>query len=173
MYRCVSTSYMWMVSLFSYHGLMLLYGALIAWNTRKISMSLMNDAKAIAMTIYTCTVLSIIGAPVSILVNGDHNLNYGISEFCVIFATTILLLFCFVPKVLYGCTSRLTLSPFVVGLFLGTPQPEVHRGQPCFFCLSEHLDLIYIEGSHVLSVYRNTSMKYIGATMFCLFIGTP
>ncbi|XP_069119102.1 gamma-aminobutyric acid type B receptor subunit 1-like [Argopecten irradians] len=98
-YKCASDSYVWMAVLFSYNGLLMLYGAIIAWNTRKISMTLLNDAKSIAMTIYTSTVLSIFGVPVSILVESDLNLNYGISEFCIIFATTILLVFCFVPKV--------------------------------------------------------------------------
>ncbi|XP_033758999.1 gamma-aminobutyric acid type B receptor subunit 2-like [Pecten maximus] len=98
-YKCSSENFLWMAILFSYNGLLMLYGALIAWNTRKISMTLLNDAKSIAMTIYTSTVLSIFGVPVSVLVERDLNLNYGISEFCIIFATTILLVFCFVPKV--------------------------------------------------------------------------
>ncbi|XP_060073113.1 gamma-aminobutyric acid type B receptor subunit 2-like [Ylistrum balloti] len=98
-FKCSSESYLWVAVLFSYNGLLMLYGAVIAWNTRKISMTLLNDAKSIAMTIYTSTVLSIFGVPVSVLVKSDLNLNYGISEFCIVFATTILLVFCFVPKV--------------------------------------------------------------------------
>ena len=91
--------------LFGYKGLVLLYGARLAWETRNVHISLLNDATTIAITIYTVAVLCAVVVPVSIVMEEYADLAYGISATTLIFATTLLQILCIFPKV--GKASRI------------------------------------------------------------------
>ena len=50
----------WTVALYAKHGLLLMFGAFLAWETRKIYMPVLNDSKQIGKLILHQNILSII-----------------------------------------------------------------------------------------------------------------
>ena len=87
--------------MFTYKGLLLLFGIFLAWETRNVSIPALNDSKYIGMSVYNVFVLSIIGASVSLAFEGSvhHEAPYAILSMCLIVSTSVTLLLVFVPKV--------------------------------------------------------------------------
>lgn len=80
-------------------GLLLLFGAFIAVETRNIKMNLLNEAKEIALTIYTVLVLAGIGVTISFVVQDNNDFKYGVMSSFIILGTTVMLASCLFPKV--------------------------------------------------------------------------
>ncbi|XP_063956536.1 gamma-aminobutyric acid type B receptor subunit 1-like isoform X1 [Lytechinus pictus] len=87
----------WNGSLFVLNGLLLIFGAFLAWETRKVTVPALNDSKYIGMSVYNVVVLSFVGVPVSLVLD-DVNAHYAIIANFVFFATTLTLCMVFVPK---------------------------------------------------------------------------
>ena len=87
--------------LFAYKGILLLFGLFLAWETRNVSIPVLNDSKYIGMSVYNVAVLSIIGAIVAFAMDGSvhYEALYAISSLCLIVCTSVTLLLVFVPKV--------------------------------------------------------------------------
>ena len=96
---CSSDSYVWTGILMAIKGLLLLFGAFIAVETRNIKMNLLNEAKEIALTIYTVLVLAGIGVPISFVIDNNINFEYAVISSFIILGTTVLLSSCLFPKV--------------------------------------------------------------------------
>lgn len=96
---CSSKSYAWMGVIMAVKGLLLLFGAFIAVETRNIKMNLLNEAKEIALTIYTVLVLAGIGVPINFVVEKNIDFKYGVTSTFVILGTTVMLAACLFPKV--------------------------------------------------------------------------
>ncbi|VDH89291.1 5'-nucleotidase [Mytilus galloprovincialis] len=96
---CSSKSYAWMGVIMAVKGLLLLFGAFIAVETRNIKMNLLNEAKEIALTIYTVLVLAGIGVPINFVVEKNIDFKYGVTSIFVILGTTVMLAACLFPKV--------------------------------------------------------------------------
>ncbi|XP_058959557.2 gamma-aminobutyric acid type B receptor subunit 2-like [Pocillopora verrucosa] len=86
---------------FTYKGLLLLFGIFLAWETRNVSIPALNDSKYIGMSVYNVFVLSIIGASVSLAFQGSvhYEAPYAILSICLIMSTSVTLLLVFVPKI--------------------------------------------------------------------------
>lgn len=87
--------------MFTYKGLLLLFGIFLAWETRNVAIPALNDSKYIGMSVYNVFVLSIIGASVSLAFQGSlhYEAPYAILSICLIMSTSVTLLLVFVPKV--------------------------------------------------------------------------
>ena len=96
---CSSNSYTWIGVLLASKGLLLLFGSFIAVETRNIKLNLLNDAKEIALTIYTVLVLAGIGVPISFVVKTNVDFKYGVTSTFIILGTTVMLASCLLPKV--------------------------------------------------------------------------
>ncbi|XP_071490406.1 gamma-aminobutyric acid type B receptor subunit 1-like [Diadema antillarum] len=79
------------------NGLLLIFGAFLAWETRKVTVPALNDSKYIGMSVYNVVVLSFVGLPVSLVLD-DVNAHYAIIATFIFFATTLTLCMVFVPK---------------------------------------------------------------------------
>lgn len=90
-------------------GLLLLFGAFIAVETRNIKMNLLNEAKEIALTIYTVLVLAGIGVPINFVVEKNIDFKYGVTSIFVILGTTVMLAACLFPKVYLNNVNFATL----------------------------------------------------------------
>nr|AQX17742.1 metabotropic gaba receptor [Bathocyroe fosteri] len=85
-------------SAFIYKGVLLVFGAFIAFQTRNISIPALNDSKYIGISIYTIVVVSAIVCPVSLFLKAQPELQFGIQAAGIIFTLTVMLCLVFLPK---------------------------------------------------------------------------
>ncbi|XP_072031852.1 gamma-aminobutyric acid type B receptor subunit 2-like [Amphiura filiformis] len=90
----------WLVPLYSYKGLLLLFGTFLAWETRKVQIPALNDSKLIGICVYNVIVLCIVGVSVSFLISNNTSALFIFTSSIVIFCTTLTLIVVFVPKVI-------------------------------------------------------------------------
>ncbi|XP_071854123.1 gamma-aminobutyric acid type B receptor subunit 1-like isoform X2 [Apostichopus japonicus] len=81
----------------SINGVLLMFGAFLAWETRHVTVKALNDSKYIGMSVYTVVVLSFVGAPVALAID-DVALHYALISTFIFFATTLTLCLVFIPK---------------------------------------------------------------------------
>ncbi|XP_038052112.1 gamma-aminobutyric acid type B receptor subunit 1-like [Patiria miniata] len=87
----------WVGTLICIEGLLLVFGAFLAWETRKVTVPALNDSKYIGMSVYNTVILSFIVVPVSLILD-EVNARYVIMSIFNVFATTLTLCLVFVPK---------------------------------------------------------------------------
>ncbi|XP_041354484.1 gamma-aminobutyric acid type B receptor subunit 2-like [Gigantopelta aegis] len=85
---------------FGFQATILLFGVFLAFTTRKVNIPILNDSKVIGLCIYNVIVLSIVGVPISLVLNDNFSLKYGLISTIIILGTTITQCLIFVPKVL-------------------------------------------------------------------------
>ncbi|XP_072016482.1 gamma-aminobutyric acid type B receptor subunit 2-like [Amphiura filiformis] len=90
----------WLAALYSYKALLLIFGAFLAWETRQVTISALNDSKLIGISVYNVIVLCTIGVSVSFVINNDPAILYIFTSCVLIFCTTITLIIVFVPKII-------------------------------------------------------------------------
>ncbi|XP_071510584.1 gamma-aminobutyric acid type B receptor subunit 2-like [Diadema antillarum] len=90
----------WMIAIYCYKGLLLVFGAFLAWETRKVTIPALNDSKLIGICVYNVVILSCIGVGVSFALIDDRASLFIFLSLIVIFCTTITLLVVFVPKMI-------------------------------------------------------------------------
>ncbi|XP_072029935.1 gamma-aminobutyric acid type B receptor subunit 1-like [Amphiura filiformis] len=89
----------WNGALFGVDGLLLIFGAFLAYETRHVRVPALNDSKYIGMSIYNVVILSFIGVPVSFVLD-DIDAHFIIISMFLIFATTLTLCLVFIPKLM-------------------------------------------------------------------------
>ncbi|XP_070551242.1 gamma-aminobutyric acid type B receptor subunit 2-like isoform X2 [Ptychodera flava] len=92
--------YIWLGLIYSVKMLLLLYGARLAWETRKVTIPELNDSKFIGLSIYNVTTLCIIGVPISAVLGEQVTVAYCLVASFILFCTTITLLLVFFPKII-------------------------------------------------------------------------
>ncbi|XP_020897182.1 gamma-aminobutyric acid type B receptor subunit 1 isoform X3 [Exaiptasia diaphana] len=92
-------TYKWLGILFAYKGLLLLFGAFLAWETRKVTITALNDSKHIGFSVYNVFVLCVVGAPMSLALKHQPDASFAIVSTIIIFATSLTIGFVFIPKV--------------------------------------------------------------------------
>ncbi|XP_072016481.1 gamma-aminobutyric acid type B receptor subunit 2-like [Amphiura filiformis] len=90
----------WLATLYSYKALLLIFGAFLAWETRQVTISALNDSKLIGISVYNVIVLCTIGVSVSFVINNDPAILYIFTSCVLLFCTTITLIIVFVPKII-------------------------------------------------------------------------
>ncbi|KAL9979471.1 hypothetical protein ACROYT_G017142 [Oculina patagonica] len=93
-------TYRWLGILCGYKGLLLLFGAFLAWETRNVTIPALNDSKYIGMSVYNVFILCVIGAPISLAMREKPDASFAIVSICIIICTSITLCLVFIPKVL-------------------------------------------------------------------------
>ncbi|XP_031555480.1 gamma-aminobutyric acid type B receptor subunit 2-like [Actinia tenebrosa] len=100
MEHCQSSStYLWLGILFGYKGILLLFGAFLAWETRKVTITALNDSKYIGFSVYNVFILCAIGVPVSLVLKDHPDASFSIISILIIFGTSLTICFVFIPKV--------------------------------------------------------------------------
>ncbi|XP_038066081.1 gamma-aminobutyric acid type B receptor subunit 1-like [Patiria miniata] len=96
-----SPRFLWIGIILCWKGILLMYGAVLAWETRKVTMPQLNDSKYIAVAIYNVAVPSIIVAPLVTFISSDMpGTSYILTASCIIFGTTVTNCLIFIPKVI-------------------------------------------------------------------------
>ncbi|XP_067676298.1 gamma-aminobutyric acid type B receptor subunit 2-like [Haliotis asinina] len=85
--------------LFSVQGILLMLGAFLAWETKKVKVEALNDSKNIAVCIYNSAVLGILHIIITATMTLQPNLEYGITATIYFITATAVQCIIFVPKV--------------------------------------------------------------------------
>ena len=80
-------------------GLLLLFGAYLAWETRKVHILALNDSKLIGLSLYNVIIPCILVIPILGVVADQPTIHFSLSSFLTIFCTSFTLSLVFVPKV--------------------------------------------------------------------------
>ncbi|XP_060533297.1 gamma-aminobutyric acid type B receptor subunit 2 isoform X2 [Cylas formicarius] len=87
-------------SIYAYKGLLMIFGAFLAWETRHVSIPALNDSRYVGFSVYNVVIMCILGAAVALaLVDHQDEMFLLISSF-IMFCTTITLCLVFVPKMI-------------------------------------------------------------------------
>lgn len=90
----------WLGVIYAYKGLMLAFGALMAWETRNVTFPALNDSKHIGISVYNVVFPCVLGMTIVNVVDYNPNVFYVVLSVLVVFCTTITLCIVFVPKVM-------------------------------------------------------------------------
>nr|XP_058964544.1 gamma-aminobutyric acid type B receptor subunit 2-like isoform X2 [Pocillopora verrucosa] len=89
----------WLGVIYAYKGLMLAFGALMAWETRNVTFPALNDSKHIGISVYNVVFPCALGMTIVNVVDYNPNVFYVVLSVLVVFCTTITLCIVFVPKI--------------------------------------------------------------------------
>ncbi|KAL5289009.1 GABBR1 family protein [Megaselia abdita] len=99
--HCESTkNSLWLGLLYSFKGLILVFGLFLAYETRSIKVKQINDSRYVGMSIYNVVVLCLITAPVGMVIASQQDASFAFVSLAVIFCCFLSMLLIFVPKVI-------------------------------------------------------------------------
>ncbi|XP_052745286.1 gamma-aminobutyric acid type B receptor subunit 2 isoform X2 [Bicyclus anynana] len=123
-------------AIYAYKGLLLVFGAFLAWETRHVSIPALNDSKHIGLSVYNVLIMCIMGAPCALVLADHKDVLFVLIAIFIIFCTTATLCLVFVPKLLElrrngsggtgGSRIRATLRP-AAPHECRDPGPELER----------------------------------------------
>lgn len=94
-------NFFWYYLIFSYKGLLLVFGLFLAYETRGVKLRQLNDSKLVGMCIYNVAILCFITGPVSLvnLMRQQANYHYLFVSITIIFCCSLSMILIFIPKV--------------------------------------------------------------------------
>ncbi|XP_067670378.1 gamma-aminobutyric acid type B receptor subunit 1-like [Haliotis asinina] len=108
---CVSDYHQYFsAALYIIHGVMLLIGTFLAWETRKVQIEDLNDSRSIGQCIYNTFVFSIISMVFSFVLENQVQVLYALHSGFVLFGTTMNIILLFVPKIIRYKKAQLELD---------------------------------------------------------------
>ncbi|CAG9796235.1 unnamed protein product [Diatraea saccharalis] len=115
--------------IYAYKGLLLVFGAFLAWETRHVSIPALNDSKHIGLSVYNVLIMCIMGAAIALVLSDHKDALFVLIAIFIIFCTTATLCLVFVPKP--GAAAgriRATLRPAgTTAHECRSPGPELER----------------------------------------------
>ncbi|KAG5867556.1 Gamma-aminobutyric acid type B receptor subunit 2, partial [Gonioctena quinquepunctata] len=87
-------------SIYAYKGLLMIFGAFLAWETRHVSIPALNDSRHVGLSVYNVAIMCICGAAVALVLVDHQDAMFLIIGVFVLFCTTATLWLVFVPKML-------------------------------------------------------------------------
>ncbi|CAH1774696.1 unnamed protein product, partial [Owenia fusiformis] len=96
------SEHMWYFSgvLCAVKGILLMFGAFLAYETRKVRVPALNDSKFIGISVYNVVVLCMIGVPIVLIMKDKVDVTYALISTFTFFATATTLCLVFIPKIL-------------------------------------------------------------------------
>ncbi|KAF5290089.1 hypothetical protein FQA39_LY14870 [Lamprigera yunnana] len=85
-------------SIYAYKGLLMIFGAFLAWETRHVSIPALNDSRHVGLSVYNVAIMCICGAAVALVLVDHQDAMFLIIGVFVMFCTTATLWLVFVPK---------------------------------------------------------------------------
>ncbi|XP_060583730.1 gamma-aminobutyric acid type B receptor subunit 1-like [Ruditapes philippinarum] len=86
-------------TLYIIEGVLLTFGAFLAWETRHVKIQALNDSHQIGLCVYNVVVLSAVGVMLSLVLEDKEVVLYGVTSGCLILGTTLTQLVIFIPKI--------------------------------------------------------------------------
>ncbi|XP_060812342.1 gamma-aminobutyric acid type B receptor subunit 1 isoform X1 [Bombus pascuorum] len=90
----------WLGLVYSYKGIILVFGLFLAYETRSIKVKQINDSRYVGMSIYNVVVLCLITAPVTMVIASQQDANFAFVALAIIFCCFLSMALIFVPKVI-------------------------------------------------------------------------
>ncbi|XP_071809085.1 gamma-aminobutyric acid type B receptor subunit 2-like [Asterias amurensis] len=110
--QCTSTYHViWLMALLIYKAFVMVFGAFLAWQTRNINVSGLNDSNYVGLSIYNVCMCCVVVVPVSIMVTDAVSVTYALLAGFIMFCTTGTLSMLFFPKVAAVLTKRNNIAP--------------------------------------------------------------
>ena len=98
---CTSdSSLIWLSFIFACKGCVLSAGLFLAFGTRRVKITALNDSRFIVMSVYGIVIVSIVLTPIGFLLQHYPNAQYGITGMMILLSTSLILGLVFVTKVL-------------------------------------------------------------------------
>ncbi|KAI0216715.1 Gamma-aminobutyric acid type B receptor subunit 1 [Lamellibrachia satsuma] len=89
----------WLGVIFGYKGVALLFGILLAYETRNVKMKQINDSRFVGMSIYNVVVLCLITAPVSLIIGSHQDASFAFVAIAILLTCFLTMGLIFVPKI--------------------------------------------------------------------------
>lgn len=86
--------------MYSYKGVILVFGLFLAYETRSIKVKQINDSRYVGMSIYNVVVLCLITAPVTMVIASQQDASFAFVALAIIFCCFLSMALIFVPKVI-------------------------------------------------------------------------
>ncbi|KAK2166254.1 hypothetical protein LSH36_40g05026 [Paralvinella palmiformis] len=87
--------------IYAIKGLLLVFGAFLAFETRKVTVPALNDSKFIGISVYNVVVLCLIGVPIALVMKEQVDASYALISLFIFFATSMTVCLVFVPKIVH------------------------------------------------------------------------
>ncbi|CAH3180504.1 unnamed protein product [Porites lobata] len=96
-----SSSYpsVWLGIVYAYKGILLVFGAFLAWETKNVKIQALNDSRHIGISVYNVFFPCALGMTVVNVVDNNPGVNYAVLSVLVVFCTTMTLCLVFIPKI--------------------------------------------------------------------------
>ncbi|XP_032683094.1 gamma-aminobutyric acid type B receptor subunit 2 isoform X2 [Odontomachus brunneus] len=85
--------------IYAYKGLLMIFGAFLAWETRHVSIPALNDSKYVGMSVYNVVIMCVTGAAISFVLTDKQDAMFIMLAVFIIFCSTTTLCLVFIPKV--------------------------------------------------------------------------
>lgn len=85
--------------IYAYKGMLLIFGAFLAWETRNVSIPALNDSKHVGLSVYNVVIMCVMGAAIALVLSDQKDAVFILISIFIIFCTTATLILVFVPKV--------------------------------------------------------------------------
>ncbi|XP_029660696.1 gamma-aminobutyric acid type B receptor subunit 2 isoform X2 [Formica exsecta] len=86
--------------IYAYKGLLMIFGAFLAWETRHVSIPALNDSKYVGMSVYNVVIMCVTGAAISFVLTDKQDAMFIMLAVFIIFCSTATLCLVFIPKVI-------------------------------------------------------------------------
>ncbi|XP_064637529.1 gamma-aminobutyric acid type B receptor subunit 2-like isoform X2 [Lineus longissimus] len=98
--RCYSIHIQkWTGALYTYKGLLLIFGVYMAWSTRHVKIPALNDSQYIGFSVYNVVIMSVIVVVLSNILTNEPTMSYLIISSCILLSTMATLCLLFLPKI--------------------------------------------------------------------------
>ena len=95
--------------MFSYKAFVLIAGLFLAFETRKVKHTALNESRFIGMSVFGAVIVSIALTPIGFLLHNFPNLQYGILGMMLLLSITLILGLVFASKVTNIVYSKINL----------------------------------------------------------------
>ncbi|KAI5642746.1 7 transmembrane sweet-taste receptor of 3 GCPR domain-containing protein [Phthorimaea operculella] len=90
----------WLCALYAYKGLLLIVGVYMAWETRNVKISALNDSKYIGISVYSVVITSASVVVIGTIISERTTLAYITITSLILITTTSTLCLLFLPKII-------------------------------------------------------------------------
>ena len=98
-YESGSVPFIFDILVFIYLGLLQFVGIILAFQTRKVKINVLNDSKSVTALIYISSIVLVVIVLITFILRGYINISAGVFSGGIILLATIFLLLMFIPKV--------------------------------------------------------------------------
>ncbi|XP_063543454.1 gamma-aminobutyric acid type B receptor subunit 2 [Cydia strobilella] len=108
----------WLCALYAYKGLLLLVGVYMAWETRNVKISALNDSKYIGISVYSVVITSTSVVVIGTIISERATLAFITITSLILITTTSTLCLLFLPKIVAIRSSKTEDDPVIESLGL-------------------------------------------------------